>query len=620
MSESNGGTSSNMKLGLCLSGGGFRAALFHIGALAALAEHGLLHQVEVLSTVSGGSIVGAYYYLKVKQLLEGRRSGCPNPQPEHYLDIVREIQDEFPQAVQENIRMRLFLNPYKTALMLLDEDYSRSDRLSELLDAYLYDRLALTNGLRLQDIHIRPVGGEAFLGANRKLSVERFNASPQQPCKIPVLTINATCLNTGHPFHFTGSWVGEPNRIEYSNEQNSTVVLPQLRFDGTYLNNPSHPISETQLRKLQQIKLSSAVAASAAVPGVFPPLPIHDLYRNSRGDEIVVELADGGVFDNQGRDALFNARCTHVVISDACGQLEDERLLMTDLLSTAQRANDVMMERIRGGGYFNLWFRGQACRNLSPSSVEGQNFVRNYCFIGLDTFMHLREEAPNTPPTPGLPGPGNRPGGLIYRISGVRTDLDAFSDLEADALMYHGYTLTHTKLMSTGMSRGVAYKAAKPWRFLSIAEELAGTASLDRLRRHLEVGKNQFFKPFRLAPIASWAWLVFLLSPLVLYLTLWVYEHWSQKLVLPQPDLTWEELARNVALAIIVLLPISPKIRGLFKTVPWLRIVKENPATNTLASVLALVVTVIALLLSVVIFVVLHVYDGVFLRAGQYRK
>jgi NTE family protein len=51
------------KLGLALAGGGFRASLFHVGVLRELARRGLLGKVEVLSTVSGGSIVGALYYL-----------------------------------------------------------------------------------------------------------------------------------------------------------------------------------------------------------------------------------------------------------------------------------------------------------------------------------------------------------------------------------------------------------------------------------------------------------------------------------------------------------------------------------------------------------------------------
>jgi NTE family protein len=43
-------------LGLCLSGGGFRAALYALGALRYLAEAGRLAQVRVVSAVSGGSI------------------------------------------------------------------------------------------------------------------------------------------------------------------------------------------------------------------------------------------------------------------------------------------------------------------------------------------------------------------------------------------------------------------------------------------------------------------------------------------------------------------------------------------------------------------------------------
>ncbi|HEV7921025.1 MAG TPA: tetratricopeptide repeat-containing protein, partial [Thermoanaerobaculia bacterium] len=58
------------KVGVALSGGGFRASLFHIGVLARLAELDVLRHVEVLSCVSGGSIIGAFYYLALKNRLE----------------------------------------------------------------------------------------------------------------------------------------------------------------------------------------------------------------------------------------------------------------------------------------------------------------------------------------------------------------------------------------------------------------------------------------------------------------------------------------------------------------------------------------------------------------------
>jgi NTE family protein len=53
-----------MKIALALSGGGFRATVFHLGVLARLAEAGLLENITHLSTVSGGSLcLGLVYAL-----------------------------------------------------------------------------------------------------------------------------------------------------------------------------------------------------------------------------------------------------------------------------------------------------------------------------------------------------------------------------------------------------------------------------------------------------------------------------------------------------------------------------------------------------------------------------
>jgi NTE family protein len=45
---------------LCLSGGGFRASLFHLGALRRLNEFGVLGRIDTLSVVSGGAILAAH--------------------------------------------------------------------------------------------------------------------------------------------------------------------------------------------------------------------------------------------------------------------------------------------------------------------------------------------------------------------------------------------------------------------------------------------------------------------------------------------------------------------------------------------------------------------------------
>ena len=45
-----------MRIGLTLSGGGIRAAAFHLGVLARLARQSLLEDIAFVSTVSGGSL------------------------------------------------------------------------------------------------------------------------------------------------------------------------------------------------------------------------------------------------------------------------------------------------------------------------------------------------------------------------------------------------------------------------------------------------------------------------------------------------------------------------------------------------------------------------------------
>lgn len=52
---------SKIVIGLALSGGGSRAIAFHLGCLRALHDRGVLEKVELLSGVSGGSVIGAMY-------------------------------------------------------------------------------------------------------------------------------------------------------------------------------------------------------------------------------------------------------------------------------------------------------------------------------------------------------------------------------------------------------------------------------------------------------------------------------------------------------------------------------------------------------------------------------
>src|SRR3954462_759672 len=52
-----------MKIGLALSGGGFRATLYHLGVIRFLRDARILPSVSHITSVSGGSIIAAHLCL-----------------------------------------------------------------------------------------------------------------------------------------------------------------------------------------------------------------------------------------------------------------------------------------------------------------------------------------------------------------------------------------------------------------------------------------------------------------------------------------------------------------------------------------------------------------------------
>ncbi|MEW6206757.1 MAG: patatin-like phospholipase family protein [Acidobacteriota bacterium] len=80
-------------IALCLSGGGFRASLFHLGALRRLNETGILRKTDVFSSVSGGSILAGHLARCLKE--SGERV---------YTDWEETVAAPFRQFTSKNIR------------------------------------------------------------------------------------------------------------------------------------------------------------------------------------------------------------------------------------------------------------------------------------------------------------------------------------------------------------------------------------------------------------------------------------------------------------------------------------------------------------------------------------
>jgi hypothetical protein len=71
-------------IALSFSGGGYRASAFHLGSLDLLQKVGLLEQVTMLSTVSGGTITGAKYVCALGESIK-------NNKPDFYEDFFDEL-------------------------------------------------------------------------------------------------------------------------------------------------------------------------------------------------------------------------------------------------------------------------------------------------------------------------------------------------------------------------------------------------------------------------------------------------------------------------------------------------------------------------------------------------
>ena len=398
------------KLGLALSGGGHRAAFFHIGVLAKLAELGLLRPVQVISTVSGGSIIGALYYLHVKNLLESKADA--EITDADYVELVRAVEQEYREAAASNVRGSGWANLLENFKMA-KPTYSRTDRVAELYERRFYakawgDRPKRNGRIAMRDLLIEPKGHDGPFDPDEE--------NPKRNAPVPILLLEATTLNTGHNWRFEAMYVGEPPRQGTADQAaredvDKNVILERTRW-------------EALPEACQNFPLGGAVASSACFPGGFPPVVVPKLF-----DDLTIELVDGGVHDNQGVEGLVDRGCTHRIISDGSGQ-------MPDIAHPSTRLPAVL------GRVISIYGDAEREQRLLQLLREGES----------TGFMHLQT---------GLPARERTPGGKVSEkeakiestdfgvledvqraLAQVRTDLDSFCEVEAWSLMADAYQLT----------------------------------------------------------------------------------------------------------------------------------------------------------------------------------
>jgi len=254
------------KIGLALSGGGSRAIAFHLGCLRALNRLGLLDRVSVLSTVSGGSVIGAYFHAHrgdfasfeetIRALLA---RGLVAPMRRKLLSslgikvgaafVAVGIVALAVAAIKTAVKIIGLMMPQTLAAHFerfdIRSPLHRFASRTTLLEAALDD--ILSNHMSLSDL-------------------------PAQPH----LVVNATELRTGSAFRFgtmeSGSW----------------------RWGKLHRN---------------EVSVAHAVAASAAYPLILPAFD-ETLTFNKDGalSNARVLLTDGGIYDNLGLGCLWPDR------------------------------------------------------------------------------------------------------------------------------------------------------------------------------------------------------------------------------------------------------------------------------------------------------------------------
>jgi predicted acylesterase/phospholipase RssA len=507
------------RLGLGLSGGGFRSALFHIGVLAGLAEKDTLRDIEIISCVSGGSIIGAFYYLKLKQLLESKTDDEITQQD--YINLVTSIELDFLKAVQKNIRVRLLTNIFQNFKMLVGKQYSRSHRLGELYETHFYNPILFANpkctdAIYMNDLSINPKNHENF---------DIYNDNWKRKNKIPRLILNATTVNTGHNWQFTTTWMGEPPTYISDNFD----VKPRMRR-MYYQDAPN---------EYKKFRLGYAVAASSCVPVLFEPLLLKGLYK-----DVDLELIDGGVHDNQGIASILEQECNAIIVSDGSAQMPDNTKGNANEVSLFFRVDAILQERLRETQLLDLKSRQYTSSVNNLQIVHLKNGLTqlpiswvNCTDVNRGVLFDNEIEEENALLEYGLMKK------IQKLLSEVRTDLDSFNDMEAYALMFSGYQqIMHENVTNINLNKG-------KWTFMKIKESCQLPEKEAILIKQLKVSKYVPFKIIRMSKLLSYT--ILTIGILILgYISYHLFKNWSN----PEPFFTYRMSYNFVSLTLVVFL------------------------------------------------------------------
>ncbi len=320
----------DMKIGLALSGGGYRATVFHLGVLARLAKGNMLENIEMISTVSGGSLAIGLVYCSNNNRWPTRGQYIQNCLPEAYMRLTT-----------ENLQLNVILDALFRPLQLLA---SRAGLVSR------------------------------NLRKSWKVTAQ-LNELPPEPRWI----INATCYETSRNFRFETFA--------------STFQAARMGSSGLgYVRNPSIPLSDALAASAGfPVAIGPLGINTARYEWVdYKKGSRRDIEEIPRPPYKKLHLWDGGVYDNLGLEPLVNyssesgdvayrSGIDTLLVSNASGRMKDkayragvqavDRLISIPKYQIeALRSRDTIHRFRAHNGAGNYFKTGNSCLKLLQSS------------------------------------------------------------------------------------------------------------------------------------------------------------------------------------------------------------------------------------------------------------
>ena len=252
------------RIGLALSGGGFRAAAYHLGTFRKLKEYGLLDKIDLFSCVSGGSIAGAFL--------------CLNWNNPNVLDELEAYLSTRSIAVSSFIGG--VLNPFGSRLDALAASYD-----NHLFHDATMDRLSSGPRIYLNSTNLS-TGNMFFYVAGGGLPEEMGEHELGQTSSSSQKISNAVAASSAFPPIFPPRMVSES---EFPNGETEFVTLTD---GGVYDNLGVNP-----LMRMDRNQLDYALVSDGGKPFVIDQTPTES------GSKVLIEAI--GILMEQVRGLQF---------------------------------------------------------------------------------------------------------------------------------------------------------------------------------------------------------------------------------------------------------------------------------------------------------------------------